>query len=83
MATELIPKCMVTGNPCNTDTRRVGSDFCCPRCEAEYYKSKSQSTQKLIDAVDRFYKNNDYRDCKNPKCPHCNLIRAYEEYLKE
>jgi hypothetical protein len=44
---------------------------------------KVKSAQKLIDAVDRFYKNNDYRDCKNPKCPHCNLIRVYEEYLKE
>jgi hypothetical protein len=44
---------------------------------------KIKSTQKLIDAVDRFYKDNSYLECRNPKCSHCNLIRVYEEYLEE
>jgi hypothetical protein len=45
---------------------------------------KIKSTQKLIDAVDRFYKDyNDMKDCGRPECAHCNLIKVYEEYLKE
>jgi hypothetical protein len=44
---------------------------------------KVKSTQKLIAAVDRFYKDSIDEDCKNPNCPDCNLRRAWEEYLKE
>jgi len=53
-AVELIPRCMVTGNPCNTDTRSVNSDWCCPRCEAEYYKSKLLETEKLTKTIFQF-----------------------------
>jgi hypothetical protein len=47
-------------------------------------QSQIQAMQKVIDAVDRFYRDyNDMKDCGKPECAHCNLIKAYEEYLKE
>ena len=47
-------------------------------------ESQIQAIQKVKGAVDRFYKDyNDMKDCGRPECPHCNLIKVYEEYLKE
>jgi hypothetical protein len=44
-------------------------------------ESQIQAMQKVMEAVDRFYKDSIDEDCKNPNCPDCNLKRVYEEYL--
>jgi hypothetical protein len=43
-------------------------------------KSQLHAMQEVIDAVEKFAKDNDYADCGNPICADCNLIRVYEKY---